>query len=251
MDCGGWLSDQTLATLPRNHFEVVVCRSGKARSIFRHTVHDFQCPVYGRTRWTTAGVLKWHSAKEDLEEAIQGFYADSFSMLAFNNDTACAAALYTDTHRKRELLKHIRNRGVQCRGGGAAILCHLLQDEDNLHPPLRIVMADNDSSLTRYYESFGCIVDSDVGSGLTLDCRDPHPQKCDQYVDGKKKGPKLIDADDYEWPEYLRALAEDADPHQGEPKPRGRTLIILGIIIAVALGFFLVDVIHAWNFIHA
>merc|ERR1712224_44365 len=113
-------------------------------------------------------------------------------MVAMNGGIPCAAALYTDARMNDQntffLGNLIRNAGENCRGAGAAILCHLIRNSVNRDlkfSPLKLKPILNEPKLEKYYESFGCTKREKWITHWVYHCDDPNPQKCKQYADGE------------------------------------------------------------------
>eukprot|EP00746_Dinoflagellata_sp_MGD_P055802 gnl/MRDRNA2_/MRDRNA2_242626_c0_seq1.p1 gnl/MRDRNA2_/MRDRNA2_242626_c0~~gnl/MRDRNA2_/MRDRNA2_242626_c0_seq1.p1 ORF type:complete len:140 (-),score=20.17 gnl/MRDRNA2_/MRDRNA2_242626_c0_seq1:396-815(-) len=100
------------------------------------------------------------------------------------------------------LSKVIANKGKNCQGAGTAILCQLIRNSKNKQgqfSPLKLVAIENEPSLARYYQSFGCteppfqmkMLWNGVKGFVPLVCGDAKPAKCEQYDD------QVTDADSY------------------------------------------------------
>jgi hypothetical protein len=105
-------------------------------------------------------------------------------VLAMKGEETCAAATYADTHATTKdtfiLTWLIRNAGDNCKGAGAAILCHLIRNSKNsngVFSPMKILLANQ--FVESYFESFGCY----QGQFPYFECKDQNPEKCEQYSD--------------------------------------------------------------------
>jgi hypothetical protein len=176
-------------------------------------VREFRYPGEGSRLWSEQTSTEWHLYKADIEETQAKEDTAVLSIMAMNGGTPCAAALYTDPTRNDQdtymLNKFIRNAGDTCKGGGAAILCHLIRNSHNgkhESSPLKMFPIPGEVGLRRYYESFGCTEPPSLFSAIMgipkgdipmfagtvpLVCQDSNPKRCTPYAD------MVLDADGY------------------------------------------------------
>jgi hypothetical protein len=176
-------------------------------------VSEFQYPEEGRTAWSEKTSDEWHLYKADMEANAAEQEGDVLSVLAMHSGKPCSAALYTDAQTNDQdtfvLNKFIRNAGDDCKGGGAAILCHLIRNSHNRKSeftPLKMFPIPGEIGLRRYYESFGCTEPSSLlgsilgipmgdipmfAGSVPLVCEDPNPKRCKRYAD------VVLDAETY------------------------------------------------------
>eukprot|EP00747_Dinoflagellata_sp_TGD_P180492 gnl/TRDRNA2_/TRDRNA2_33037_c0_seq1.p1 gnl/TRDRNA2_/TRDRNA2_33037_c0~~gnl/TRDRNA2_/TRDRNA2_33037_c0_seq1.p1 ORF type:complete len:399 (+),score=38.53 gnl/TRDRNA2_/TRDRNA2_33037_c0_seq1:124-1197(+) len=192
---------------PANTFDLVVVRSRPARLQFQSMVNGFQCPQKGWSklysvlqtlRWYADLCTSWDIMKTQFvaDEATQDTYR-YVELLAMKRETACAAAFYSearvDTGNTFRLAQIIRTAGDDCKGSGAAILCHLIRNSKTtgreFSPLIIELLPYRVSGLERYYESFGCRATTDDDGKMT--CDDPNPQKCAHHSNDVR------DADDF------------------------------------------------------
>eukprot|EP00746_Dinoflagellata_sp_MGD_P038330 gnl/MRDRNA2_/MRDRNA2_192242_c0_seq1.p1 gnl/MRDRNA2_/MRDRNA2_192242_c0~~gnl/MRDRNA2_/MRDRNA2_192242_c0_seq1.p1 ORF type:complete len:349 (+),score=61.37 gnl/MRDRNA2_/MRDRNA2_192242_c0_seq1:51-1097(+) len=186
----------------KNDFDLVVFQSSIARLVFKRMVSTFQSPDEQKGKWSERIRTVWSGFKEATEKDKKVMKGVVTPMLAMNGDIPCAAAFYSDAAMNEKntfyLSGLIGNAGDTCRGGGAAILCHLIRNSNDIwgsFTPLKLNVPANEPLLKRYYEAFGC---SSIAKGLfslkkeeEMVCGDPDPKKCRHYID------KVFDADTY------------------------------------------------------
>lgn len=211
--------------------EVVLCRSQRSRGLFRKMVSGFEMDANDRMKWSPTAFNIWRLFKSEMQldktqtssqetprsymhsklfDVERDASIDAMPLLAMRGGTPCAAATFSDAnqneHNSYELLQIISNAGPGCKGGGAALLCHLIRnskDKSMNYSPLKVLPNPNDPLSKRWFESFGCkephpvlrILDDITGympltSGPAV-CEDPSPKKCAKYDD------IALDADGY------------------------------------------------------
>jgi hypothetical protein len=182
------LTANVRSTISTDEFQLVVVQSDVARLLFRQIVSRFQKPrasIYQDLfEWGTA---KGHmSGDESMEDRVVT------PVLAMRGETACAAGLVSDASMNADntlfLSSLVRNGGEQCRGGGSALLCHMIRNSQNREGEFSPLKVDtrNYVSLQRYFGLFGCTGDHDA-----MYCNDPNPPVCEEYDTG------VVDAHDY------------------------------------------------------
>eukprot|EP00747_Dinoflagellata_sp_TGD_P084956 gnl/TRDRNA2_/TRDRNA2_162721_c0_seq1.p1 gnl/TRDRNA2_/TRDRNA2_162721_c0~~gnl/TRDRNA2_/TRDRNA2_162721_c0_seq1.p1 ORF type:complete len:466 (-),score=71.55 gnl/TRDRNA2_/TRDRNA2_162721_c0_seq1:108-1448(-) len=165
-------------------FGVVAFRSQTARVHFQNMVRTFQRPDQFEKEWPEQACKIWDFAKEDMEGQA-AMSTTMVPMIAMKGESPCAAAFYSDSGSGYVLSRIIRNAGDSCKGGGAAILCHLIRSSKTkagVFTPLKVTTVNDDAVLKSYYESFGCTGQQGDSAVSYLHCNDPSPTKCDQYT---------------------------------------------------------------------
>eukprot|EP00747_Dinoflagellata_sp_TGD_P208204 gnl/TRDRNA2_/TRDRNA2_81714_c0_seq1.p1 gnl/TRDRNA2_/TRDRNA2_81714_c0~~gnl/TRDRNA2_/TRDRNA2_81714_c0_seq1.p1 ORF type:complete len:388 (-),score=54.74 gnl/TRDRNA2_/TRDRNA2_81714_c0_seq1:93-1094(-) len=188
-----------------NTFDVVLCRSQEARETFQDMVGRLQCYP---NRWSQMLLFNaWMPFKNQLQNSKDLTNTSwPLPLLAMNDETPCAAALSSSAEMNEQdtffLLALMGSAPDQCKGGGAAILCHLIRNSQNKKgefSPLQVVPVLNEPRSKQYFESFGCketfsdellkMLEKAKAAGAVPAftapwlCEDPSPSKCDHYVD--------------------------------------------------------------------
>eukprot|EP00747_Dinoflagellata_sp_TGD_P178583 gnl/TRDRNA2_/TRDRNA2_27769_c0_seq1.p1 gnl/TRDRNA2_/TRDRNA2_27769_c0~~gnl/TRDRNA2_/TRDRNA2_27769_c0_seq1.p1 ORF type:complete len:331 (+),score=29.95 gnl/TRDRNA2_/TRDRNA2_27769_c0_seq1:63-1055(+) len=193
-----------------NNFDLVLFRNESSRAAFQQKVSVFELPG---EEWPREAEEVWHLFRKALQkpggltESNRGFWP----LLAMKGDVPCAAALYSDprqvpdrfglpiqeAHNTFILNRLIRSIRDECKGSGAAILCHLILNSKNQKgefTPLKLSPISSMSpGLKTYFEAFGCrtIPKSGGNPDRHMYCLFAKPQKCKQHVD------KVVDAESY------------------------------------------------------
>eukprot|EP00747_Dinoflagellata_sp_TGD_P180887 gnl/TRDRNA2_/TRDRNA2_34087_c0_seq1.p1 gnl/TRDRNA2_/TRDRNA2_34087_c0~~gnl/TRDRNA2_/TRDRNA2_34087_c0_seq1.p1 ORF type:complete len:367 (-),score=62.88 gnl/TRDRNA2_/TRDRNA2_34087_c0_seq1:23-1123(-) len=169
-----------------NHFDVVRVRSEPARQLFERMLQLFEWPP--SDNWSPEAYRVYKGVVSKHMRSL-----NATGMLAMDGRMPCAAALYMDsplnpTRMDTYLFTNfIRNRGDNCAGGGAALLCYLIRNSKNRDGGSSALQVDTseEPKLKSYWESFGC-----VGERFAV-CGDPNPPKCAPYVS------EAVEADNY------------------------------------------------------
>eukprot|EP00747_Dinoflagellata_sp_TGD_P166075 gnl/TRDRNA2_/TRDRNA2_188322_c0_seq1.p1 gnl/TRDRNA2_/TRDRNA2_188322_c0~~gnl/TRDRNA2_/TRDRNA2_188322_c0_seq1.p1 ORF type:complete len:481 (+),score=43.59 gnl/TRDRNA2_/TRDRNA2_188322_c0_seq1:120-1562(+) len=196
-----------------NSFEIVICRSKEARMLFQRTVNEFLCPFDTRRHKQSSNKKdhkrrfrigkRWRWMRDNMGGSAALASRHVFTALVMNGPTPCAAALFSDAHMTSHdttlVSRLITNRGNNCRGAGAAILCHLIQNSRNGRQEfsaLKLLLMIEDPKLRDYFASFGCKRNEQFRkqnnkNPARLYCDDPKPKKCEH------RASEVFDANEY------------------------------------------------------
>eukprot|EP00747_Dinoflagellata_sp_TGD_P095029 gnl/TRDRNA2_/TRDRNA2_166324_c1_seq1.p1 gnl/TRDRNA2_/TRDRNA2_166324_c1~~gnl/TRDRNA2_/TRDRNA2_166324_c1_seq1.p1 ORF type:complete len:297 (-),score=33.87 gnl/TRDRNA2_/TRDRNA2_166324_c1_seq1:20-910(-) len=160
--------------------DLVIFKLKPIKPLFRKVVRSFQPP-------SKAWMSSWTWLKQHYEAKILIKGKDTTLVVAMNGQKPCAVGVKIDTEEVwplPSLNRLLRNEGDDCKGAGAVILCHYIQNNRNKageFVPLRL-WTDGNEKLRPYWASFGCVNHTDI---ILYHCFEQNPERCEHHATNK------------------------------------------------------------------